>query len=42
MWQLEEINKVGLNVVQNGSEGYIGEVLHHRHTDKEEEEVVSL
>lgn len=39
MWQLEEINKVGLNVVQNGSEGYIREVLHHRHAGKEEEKV---
>lgn len=37
MWQLEEVNKVGLNVIQKGSEGYIGEVLHYRHSGKERE-----
>lgn len=37
MWQPEEINKVGLNVIQNGSEGYIREVLHYCHTGNERE-----
>lgn len=37
MWQLEEVNKVGLNVIQKGSEGYIGEVLHYCHPGMERE-----
>lgn len=41
MWQLEEVNKVGLNVIQKGSEGYIGEVLHYSHTGKEREKCYS-
>lgn len=36
MWQSEEISKVCLNVVQNGFEGSIRELLYHRHAGKEQ------
>lgn len=36
IWQSEEILKVCLNVVQNGSEGYIREILYHCHAEIEQ------
>lgn len=37
MWQLEEVNKVGLDVIQKAFEGHIREVLHYRHSGMERE-----
>lgn len=42
MWHSEEISKVCLNVVQNGSEGCIREVLYHRHSGKEQSRGVNV
>lgn len=36
MWQFQEIYKVCLNVVQNGSDRCVGEVFHHRYSRKQQ------